>query len=103
MRRRHDPRVAFVSVSIVAQREMTEASAASWGLGGPLAVTTGNLLAALGLTDVPAFVLVSASGRIVAVGQGRIGERALERAVGRLVAPGPSGGADRTPPRGAAG
>jgi hypothetical protein len=80
--------VAFVSVSIVPRREMAESSAAAWGLGGTLAVTTGNLLAALGVTDVPAFALVSASGRIVGLAQGSIGERALERAVARrLLAP----------------
>jgi len=92
VRQRYEPRVAFVSVSIVPRREIAEASATSWGLGGPLAVTTGNLLAALGVTDVPAFVLVSASGRIVAVAQGRVGERALERAVRRRLGIDPGDG-----------
>lgn len=40
------------------------------GFAGDVAVTTGDLLALLGVTGVPATAFVSADGRVVAIAEG---------------------------------
>lgn len=85
MRRAYEGRVRFVEVSILQERRGTLAAAARYGLEGTLAMTTGNLVALLGVSGVPATAFVSAEGRIVGVVEGPVGEAALTEAVEELL------------------
>jgi thiol-disulfide isomerase/thioredoxin len=77
--------VRFLSVSIVSDPAATRRAADAYGLGGPLASTTGNLLEALRLDEVPSTVWISKEGRVVAVGSGALSERVLDRETRRLL------------------
>lgn len=73
-----------MAVSLLGNRAQNQATAARYGLGGPLGVTTGNLLNALGVAGVPATAFVSADGRVVAVAEGALSERELEAELAKL-------------------
>jgi thiol-disulfide isomerase/thioredoxin len=77
--------VRFLSVSIVSDPAATRRAAAAYGLGGPLASTTGNLLEALQLDVVPSTVWISKEGRVVSVGSGALSERVLDRETRRIL------------------
>ena len=65
-RRRYEPQgVGFLAVSIASDRAWTETAVRRWGFDLPQAHTTGNLLLALEITDVPATILVSPEGRLI--------------------------------------
>ena len=66
MRRRHGSEVRFVVVSMVRDVARTRAFARQYGLSEPLAVTTGNVLVALGAHELPSTFWLDADGRVVA-------------------------------------
>lgn len=77
--------VRFLSVSIVSDAAATRRAAKAFGLGGPLASTTGNLMEALQLDVVPSTVWISKEGRVVSVGSGALSERVLDRETQRIL------------------
>jgi hypothetical protein len=64
--KREHPEVRFVATSVVADEAIVRRWADQHGLTPPIAVTTGNLLTALGVDGVPAMALLD-DGRVVAV------------------------------------
>lgn len=62
--------VGFLAVSIVDEDAKVAWTARRLGFDVRQAVTTGNLLAAIGTTEIPTTVMVSADGRIVGVARG---------------------------------
>lgn len=78
-RRAFDGRVRFVSVSVNADQALTARAAKSMGLQGQLGVTTGNLLEALDLSEVPSTAWITADGRLVTLAHGALSPRILAR------------------------
>ena len=76
--------VGFLAVSVVAERARVEAEVKRLGFDLPMAVTTGNLLEAVGIDGVPTTLFVSRQGRIVGIAEGAISAGALERAISEI-------------------
>jgi hypothetical protein len=65
-----DADIGFLAVSIAGPPARVRKAADQMGFDWPLAITDGNLLDALGISEVPATIFVDAEGRIVGVAEG---------------------------------
>jgi hypothetical protein len=70
-----------VAVSLAVEAERARAYADRYGIGGTIARTSGDLLAALRLTGVPAAAFVDPSGCVRRVAQGEMAPEAMEAAL----------------------
>jgi hypothetical protein len=89
VRRKYEARgVGFVALSLERSEEAVRAGARALQLQMPLAVADGEVLAPLGVNQVPSVVFINARGIIVAAANGEQGRGFLERRVRMLLTPG---------------
>ena len=78
--------MGFLAVSVLGDDARVRAAADRLGFDVRQAVTTGNLLDALGVDEVPSTVLVSADGRILGVARAERSEAFFRRRARGLLA-----------------
>lgn len=78
------PELTWLAPAIARDGALTLRTAREWGLDWPLAVSNGNVLAAIGVSAVPSTLFIR-DGEIVAVVEGPIDEATLIREAKALV------------------